>query len=113
MASVQNSSIVFMVWETSRIAVPESRSSYIFCSAASLYTWSRREGFVHYQDVRLHVDRDGEAQSRAHPAREGLERLVHVLRNVCEFGYVVEAPQYLLALHAQNHTVQHDVLAAR
>ncbi len=39
-ASVQKLSMVLMPWETSRMVVPESRSSYIFCSAASLVTAS-------------------------------------------------------------------------
>jgi hypothetical protein len=71
------------------------------------------EDLVEDQDVRLHVDRDGEAQLGAHPARIGLHRFVYEVPEVRELDYVVEAIQHLLMLYAQDQTVQHDVLAAR
>jgi hypothetical protein len=93
-----------MLWEANRMVVPESRSSYCVTSS---------ERFVEDQDVRLHVDRDGEAQPGAHPARVGLQRLVHELSDVREGRYVVETLHQLLALYTQDQAVQHNVLAAR
>src|ERR687893_610963 len=74
---------------------------------------ARGEGLVYDKDIRLHVDRDGEAQATAHPARVGLDRLVHELPDVRESLDVVEALDHLVVLNAKDQTAEHGVLASR
>src|SRR5919107_2219325 len=74
---------------------------------------ARREGLVYDKDIRLDVDRDGEAKATAHTARVGLDRLIHELPDVRESLDVVEALHHLIVLYAKDQAAQHGVLAPR
>src|SRR5215212_6865227 len=71
------------------------------------------EGLVYDKDIRLDVDRDGEAKATAHTARIGLDRLVHELPDVSESLDVVEALHHLIVLYAKDKAAQHGVLTPR
>src|SRR5918995_4398110 len=74
---------------------------------------ARGEGLVYDKDIRLDVDRDGEAQATTHPTRVGLDRLVHELPDVRESLDVVEALHHLVVLYAKDQAAEHGVLAPR
>ena len=72
-----------------------------------------REGLVYDQDVRLDVDRDGEAQSGLHAARVGPDGVVDKVPDIRERLYLLEPVEHLAAVHPQDQAVHHGVLAAR
>src|SRR5215218_8688246 len=71
------------------------------------------EGLVQDQYVGLDVDGHREAEPRAHPARVGLDRLVHKLPELGEFLNGVETFQHLVVLYAEDQAAEHGVLAPR
>ena len=45
------------------------------------------QGFIHQQDLRVHVDRHGECQADHHAARIGLDRLID---EVADLGEILD-----------------------
>src|SRR5262249_13343295 len=68
--------------------------------------------FVDDEDLRVQVGRDGKRQARVHPAGVVLHRCVNELFHLGECDDLIEPARDLLPTHAENCSVQVDVLAA-
>ena len=73
---------------------------------------AHRQGFIHQQDFRIHVDGHGERQPHHHAARIRFHRLVD---EFADFGEILDIPVALVDLpggEAQDGAVQIDIVAA-
>ena len=70
------------------------------------------EYLVDEQDVRVDVDRDGEAEPHVHPGRVGLDRRVDEVLQLGELDDLVEAARDFLLRQPEHDAVDEDVLAA-
>ena len=72
-----------------------------------------RQHFVHQQDLRLQMRRNGECQPQIHTTRIPFDGGVDEPLDTGKGNHVVEAARNLCSLHAQNGAIQKDVLAPR
>src|SRR4051812_25445749 len=70
-----------------------------------------RQDLVNDENVRLKVRRDRKCQTHIHAARVSLHRHVDELRHARELDYFIEFSADLRTAHAENGTVQENVLA--
>ena len=70
-----------------------------------------RQHLVHQHDVRVRLDHDGERQAHHHPGRVVLELEVHELAQLGEVEDGVEPLARLALGEAEQHPVDHAVLA--
>ena len=73
---------------------------------------AHREHFVDKEDVGVGVDRDGKTKADEHPARIRLDRIVDELFDAREFDDPVKHPRDARGRHAEDATVEVDVLAS-
>ena len=72
---------------------------------------AHRQDFVHDQDLRLEVRRDGERQPQVHAGRIAFDRCIDELVDLGEINNLVEFAGDLGALHAEDGAIQEDILA--